>query len=216
MIYGDLITKIRYRLADAVESPNAYDDTMLIEFINDGIRDFAQIHCCQYTDVIQSGSTVSFIDPSSLTEKKILKVFAVRYAGIPLDFAPPWESASWRHASISTASPQGTKPTTGVPAGWTVWQKRVYLDASIATLSATNDLAIEYSYVPSDGGNSTVTSTFPLADAYSEAIVSFATGRAFAQDREGGLADREMQLYFASKKSAGDAIAEQVRGGYAA
>jgi hypothetical protein len=207
MIYGDLITKIRYRLADAVESPNAYDDTMLVEFINDGIRDFAQIHCCQYTDVKKSGSSVYSITPTSdLTQPKILKVFAVRYAGLPLDFAPPWESASWRHDG----------PTTGTPTGWTVWNRIIYLDASIATLSATNDLAIEYSYVPSDGGNSTVTSTFPLADAYSEAIVSYATGRAFAQDREGGLADREMQLYFASKKSADDAIAEQVRGGYAA
>jgi hypothetical protein len=207
MIYGDLITKIRYRLADAVESPNAYDDTMLIEFINDGIRDFAQIHCCQYTDVKESGSSVYSITPTSdLTQPKILKVFAVRYAGISLDFAPPWESASWRHDG----------PTAGTPTGWTVWNKIIYLDASIATLSATNDLAIEYSYVPSDGGNSTVTSTFPLADAYSEAIVSYAAGRAFAQDREGGLADREMQLYFASKKSADDAIAEQVRGGYAA
>jgi hypothetical protein len=212
MIMGDLITKIRYRLADAVENPPAYDTTMLIEFINDGIRDFAQIHCCQYTDVKESGSSVYKVTPlSDLTYPKILKVFAVRYAGIPLNFAPPWESSGWRHDG----------PTAGTPTGWTVWNKIIYLDASIATLSATNDLAIEYSYVPSDGHTTAITdsiatSTFPLDDPYSEAIVSYATGRAFAQDREGGLADREMQLYFASKKSAGDAIAEQVRGGYAA
>lgn len=171
-----LITAIRLRLADS--SDEAYGDALLLSFINEGSREFADLTgCCQAIHNFTSG-TGSTIDLGTLTYA-FLNIYSVEYASGKLDFAPRYEAAKW-------------SPAAGTPAGWSVWNDTLYLDTSI-TMSSSNDVDVGYTYVPNT--LTAVGSNIGLPDKWLPALKAYVCYRIHDMNRETGFADRAYQEY---------------------
>lgn len=195
MTVDEVITKIRYRLADYTDE--SYSDDELIEYINDGIKDFSYTGCNQYADNITSGSGSEYTLSTTLTYTHV-NVYGVNLGGSRLYFADRPETTKWN-------------PSAGTPIGWGVWGDKLLLDTS-TTLSASNNLEVSYTYIPDD--ISTVNNTFPL-EKWSGAIVAFCVYRCLTEDRDTGLADKEYAEYLAVKQHAVDVYASSImKGGF--
>lgn len=168
-----LIDQIRRRLADY--SDEAYGDNLLIVAMNEGAAIFAETTgCCQAIHNFTSGSAISSIALSNLTNVNYINIYAVEYASGKLDFAPRYEAAKW-------------VPAAGTPIGWSVWADTLYID-TIVTLSATNDIDVSYTYVPTD--MTTTSSNIGIPDKWLTAIKAYARFYIHDMNRETGLADR--------------------------
>lgn len=168
-----LIDQIRRRLADY--SDEAYGDNLLIAAMNEGAAIFAETTgCCQAIHNFTSGTTISSLALSNLTNVKYINIYAVEYASDKLDFAPRYEAAKW-------------SPAAGTPTGWSVWADTLYID-TIITLSATNDIDISYTYVPAD--MATTSSNIGIPDKWLPAIKAYARFYIHDMNRETGFADR--------------------------
>lgn len=181
---ANIITKIRYRMSDI--SDEAYGDSMLFEFINDGAKDFSLTGCNQAIQNINSGTTISTLTLSSSLTYKFLNIYAVEYASGELAFAPRYEAVRWN-------------PATDTPTGYSIWGDTLYID-TIVTLSASNDIDVSYTYIPAD--ITATTDTSPLDDKWMPALVAYCVFRCREQDREFSLADKAYLEYDAIKKTA--------------
>ena len=163
MTVDDIITKIRYRLADYTDE--SYDDDTLLTYINDGAVDFAMTGAFQtYHDFTTAGSN-AYEDLSAMTYAW-LNVFGVQYNGGKIDHAPPQEMMDWNAAA-------------GTPKGWAVWGDLVYMDA-IPT--ASNTVKVWYVFIPD--AVTSVANTSPVDDKWAPALVAYAVGRCLDQNRE--------------------------------
>lgn len=168
-----LITEIRRRLADVDDE--AYSNDLLIGAMNEGATIFSETTgCCQAIHNFTSGSAISSLALSGLTNVKYINVYAVEYASGKLDFAPRYEAAKWT-------------PSSGTPAGWSIWGDILYLD-TIVTLSSTNDIDVSYTYIPDD--MTSTSSNIGIADKWLPAIKAYARFYIHDLNRETGLADR--------------------------
>ena len=163
MTIDELITQIRGRVADL--SDEAYGDALLITYINDGMKDFAQTGCFQYTETFNADGSSEYTP--TLTYDWLV-IYGVDYNGKPLDFAHVDDMRKW-------------EPAAGTPLGWSIWADTIYLDAIAATL--TNGVRVWYVYTPDNV--TAVNNTLPLDEKWSPALVSYCAFRCLEGDRDG-------------------------------
>ena len=181
MTVDDIILKVRSRMADVDDE--AYDDDMLMRFINEGAKDFSLTGCNQAVHNISSGAIAASGWALSGLTFKYLNVYAVTNVNVHLAFAPLHEFRKW-------------SPSAGTPTGWGIWGDTVYFDY---TFTAT-DVDIYYTYIPDD--ITAVGNTFPLAVKWAPAIVAYCTYRCRMTDRDAGLAANCAAEYDTFKKTA--------------
>ncbi len=124
-----LITEVRRRLRDSTDE--SYDDSMLLDAINNATRIFSTTTGCNQAIQNFTSGTASSLALSGLTNE-LINVYGVEYASTALYWAPRSEAVKW-------------KPVAGTPVGWNIWATTLYLDASI-TMSSTNDVDVSYTY----------------------------------------------------------------------
>lgn len=172
---------IRGRLADV--NDDAYSNNLLLEFLNEGITEFASTTgVCQHTKEVAPDGTNSYINLSTGNlDYRFVSIYAVQYNNIALDFAPAYEVRHWNAVS-------------GTPTAWNVWadatNERMYFDAIPAI---TANVKLWFTYIPDD---MTATSdTVGVPEKYHPALKAYTEFRVRASDRESGLADRAYAEY---------------------
>lgn len=194
-----LNTKIRQRLADSTDA--SFGDDELMRWANDGSDEFAATTGCMSdsTNIPTDGATFSFDLITALTN--YTNVFAVTYAGIPLDYAPRHEIRTQWGASA------------GTPLAWSVWGDKLYTDLKGATATGANALTAFYTRTPTL--MTAVGNTFDFPATWEFAIIAYVCYRAHDSKRETGLADRARAEFDVARQAAAKITeAKLMTGGY--
>lgn len=187
-VASEIITKVRLRLDD--QSDTSIDDNVIIEFANDGAREFSST-----TGVIQDTSNIAS-DNSHFTFDILggltnwVNIFAVNFAGLPLIWQPRYE--------ISEV--YGSESTT--PTKWSIWGDLLYLDKVAPTATGADAINLFYTRYSTNMDTNDTGATFDFPDKWLPAIISYVQYRILDSDRDDGLADRAKAEYDALRKNA--------------
>ncbi|MHA2247990.1 MAG: phage adaptor protein [Candidatus Hodarchaeales archaeon] len=191
-----VITWIRRHVDDATDA--AYGTNPLLDAINEASLIMATTTaCCQAIQNVSSGVTAGCSWALSNLTYRYVNIYAVEYASAKLDWAPRSEAAHW-------------SPTTATPTGWSVWADTLYLNENV-TLSATNDLDVHYTYVPTT--LTADTDNIGIPEKWIPALVAY--GRYYIHDlnREEGLAQRAYAEFEMVRQSAAKVYEALLGGG---
>lgn len=185
---SEIITKVRLRLDD--ESDQSIDDATIIQFANDGAREFSAT-----TGVIQDTSNIAG-DNSNFTFDILdgltnwVNIFAVNFAGLPLIWQPRYEIREVYGADSDT------------PTKWSIWGDLLYLDKVAPVATDADAINVFYTRFSSNMDPTDATSEFDFPDKWLPAIISYVQYRVLDSDRDDGLADRARSEYDALRKNA--------------
>jgi len=172
-----LITEVRRRRDDATDE--AYGDSVMLDFLNDGCEIFASTTgCCQHLATVTPDGSNPYIalSTANLTYRHVI-IYAVEYGTTVLDFAPLSE---YKYKTASSVA---------APTCWTVWTvggvERMYFDTIPAT---TSDVSIYFTYIPDT--LTAVSSNVDIPERWHPAIKAYMQYRVDDLNREASLADR--------------------------
>lgn len=191
-----LADKARTRLQDTTDG--SFTDAILLEFINDGIKDFA----------LQTGSILDVFVGSPDALPAINNILLDKLLGTPsvvqpisviqvyesnklLRFAPREQTGGW-----------DVDDTSSLASAWSQYGNMLILDKPI-----TNTISILYSYSPLD--ISALTDSTKISSQYANVITDYLLYRAYDMDREGGLAERSFMAYQRGAESVSEIMEKQ-------
>lgn len=192
---SDIINKVKNIVADT--SFEAFDDTYLIEFLNQGLDLFCfETQCIQTSGTINTIASTSNYSLSSLSEQ-LITVYEVEFNGTPLDFAPRHEAREW-------------STLTSTPTAWSIWGDNLYINASP---SVDQTITVFYSQLmpifTAIGDNFGIGSMeFPRQ--YESAIISYIAYRCLAMNNDPNAANHKFD-FDQAKAAATESVNRQLQ-----
>jgi len=181
-----LIAKIRDELQDTTDV--SFSVAELLRYINRGATEFcATTGCLQSVVGISTNGTAHTFSLSTYCTNLVI-VFAVKYAGVPLN-------RTYLHELTYKFGVD-----TGTPTAWYEYTGTLYIDLKATAATDYDGLTVYYLRTPTD--MSAVSSTFDFPNEWESAIVSYALARCYKSQRDTILAEQEMQKYETMRQTA--------------
>lgn len=185
MLVSEVGSRVRRMAGD--ESATLYDDALLIDWINDGIRE-----CVLDNMLLQkSGTMPSVVGTSEYTlPVDVLKLYSIRYNGLKL---PVLTLEEFDEKFTTDGTEKGT-PEVAI-----IWAGKIRL---YPAPDAVKDIKIDYSYAPAEialvlqGGAYVLPQTeVPLPATYHRRIVDYCLAMIAEQDDDMGRYQLKMEEF---------------------
>mgnify|MGYP003135073949 CR=1 FL=1 len=193
-----IIDDARVRLQDTTDK--SFTDAILMDFINDGLRDFS----------IQTGAILKAISvtpgqiykPNNIlldqiagagTKVEPIAVHEVWYGSTRLNYAPRSQTSSWETHTVSS------------PSAWSQYGNMLFFDRS---LDETLNLSLFFSQTHQP--ITTVGDTIEIPNKFIHVLTDYVLYRAYDMDREGGLAERAIMAYQRGVESVSSVLERQI------
>lgn len=185
MLVSEVGSRVRRMAGD--ESATLYDDALLIDWINDGIRE-----CVLDNMLLQkSGTMPSVVGTSEYTlPVDVLKLYSIRYNGLKL---PVLTLEEFDEKFTTDGTEKGT-PEVAI-----IWAGKIRL---YPAPDAVKDIKIDYSYAPAEialvlqGGEYVLPQTeVPLPATYHRRIVDYCLAMIAEQDDDMGRYQLKMEEF---------------------